>query len=122
MQSEKLAVYGTLRRGSDNKGLVEKSTLVYPGHTRFPAVIYNEKGLGTVVEVLDVTKEDLNRYDMYEGVKSGLYRRIRTNVKMDDGGKERAWLYVAGDLLLANESVFEVIEGGDWNKRQDRNV
>jgi|TARA_R100001530_G_scaffold47170_2_gene35478 gamma-glutamylcyclotransferase (GGCT)/AIG2-like uncharacterized protein YtfP len=122
MRSEKLAVYGTLRRGSDNKGVVENTTLVYPGHTRFPAVIYNEKGKGTIVEVLDVTKEDLNTYDMYEGVKSGMYRRVRTNVKMDDGGKERAWLYVAGDLLLANETVFEVIEGGDWNKRQDRNI
>ena len=40
----KLAVYGTLRRGSKNTGRVKKSSLVYPGHKNFPAVIQNDKG------------------------------------------------------------------------------
>jgi len=43
-------------------------------------------------------------------------------VKMDDGNEENAWVYVAGDDLLQNESIFEVIESGDWEKRKDRNV
>jgi len=119
---EKLAVYGTLRRGDSNKGKMPDCTLVYPGHTRFPAVIHNPDGKGVVVEVLDVSKEDLRVYDKYEGIAQGLYRRVRTRVKMDDGKEENAWVYVAGDDLLQNESIFEVIESGDWERRKDRNV
>ena len=73
----KLAVYGTLRAGSKNTGIVKNSSLVYPGHESFPAVIHNKKGSGTVVEVHNVSEEDLVRYDMYEGISSGLYRRVR---------------------------------------------
>ena len=60
----KLAVYGTLRNGSKNTGILENSSLVYPGHNTFPAVIQNQKGSGTVVEVHEVSEEDLKRYDM----------------------------------------------------------
>ena len=77
----KLAVYGTLRAGSNKTGVIKNSSLVYPGHESFPAVIHNKKGSGTVVEVHDVSEEDLVRYDMYEGVSSGLYRRVKTKVK-----------------------------------------
>ena len=62
----KLAVYGTLRAGSNKTGVIKNSSLVYPGHESFPAVIHNKKGSGTVVEVHDVSEEDLVRYDMYE--------------------------------------------------------
>ena len=79
----KLAVYGTLRAGSNKTGVIKNSSLVYPGHESFPAVIHNKKGSGTVVEVHDVSEEDLVRYDMYEGVSSGLYRRVKTKVNMD---------------------------------------
>jgi gamma-glutamylcyclotransferase (GGCT)/AIG2-like uncharacterized protein YtfP len=115
---EKLAVYGTLRRGNENTGRIENCSLVYPGHTRFPAIIQNTRGLGAVVEVLNVSDEDINMYDSYEGIDSGLYRRVKTKVKMDSGEKEDAWVYVAGDLLLQHENVFEVIKGGDWEKRK----
>ena len=113
----KLAVYGTLRAGSKNTGVIKNSSLVYPGHESFPAVIQNERGSGTVVEVHDVSEEDLVRYDMYEGVTSGLYRRVKTKVNMDDGSKEKVWLYVAGDELLQRSNMFRVIQSGDWYNR-----
>ena len=40
----KLAVYGTLRAGSKNTGVIKNSSLVYPGHESFPAVIHNKRG------------------------------------------------------------------------------
>ena len=113
----KLAVYGTLRAGSKNTGVVKKSSLVYPGHESFPAVIQNEKGSGTVVEVHEVSEEDLKRYDMYESIDSGLYRRVKTDVKMDDGETESVWVYVAGDELMQRSKMFRVIKSGDWYNR-----
>ena len=113
----KLAVYGTLRRGSNNTGRVKKSSLVYPGHKNFPAVIQNDKGKGTVVEVHDISFEELMRYDMYEGISSGLYRRVKTNVEMDNGSTENVWMYVAGDEMLQRSNSFRVIESGDWYNR-----
>jgi len=116
-EKNKIAVYGTLRRGEGNLGRIENTSLVYPGHQTFPAIIQNSKGKGTVVEVRDVTEEQLMRYDMYEGVASGLYKRIKTSVDMQDGTKEDAWVYVAGDEMMQRSTSFQVIQSGDWYDR-----
>tara|TARA_R110002020_G_scaffold433242_1_gene643352 strand:- start:7 stop:357 length:351 start_codon:yes stop_codon:yes gene_type:complete len=114
----KLAVYGTLRNGNDNTGRVNNTSLVYPGHQRFPAMIQDYKGKGTVVEVHDVTSEDLAQYDMYEGIKVGLYERVKVDVDMDSGDKIKTWVYVAGKRLLDMVDVFEEIPNGDWYDRK----
>ncbi len=113
----KLAVYGTLRKGSDNLGRIEKTTLIYPGHRRFPAMIYDEAGSGTVVEVHEVDSEALIAYDHYEGVSAGVYQRVRTDVAMDDGRTTPAWVYLAGEKLLEQSESFVVITSGDWFNR-----
>ena len=64
-----------------------------------------------------MSKEDLVRYDMYEGISSGLYRRVETEVNMDDGSKEKVWLYVAGDELMQRSNMFRIIPSGDWYNR-----
>ena len=102
----RLAVYGTLRRGYPDTGKVEGFSLVFPGTQSFPAVIKNEKGKGAVVELVDVTSEDLNMYDEYEGVANGLYIRTTAPINMDDGKTEKAWIYVAGPQLWASSNSF----------------
>ena len=114
----KLAVYGTLRNGNDNTGRVNNTSLVYPGHQRFPAMIQDYKGKGTVVEVHDVTSEDLAQYDMYEGINVGLYERVKIDVDMDSGDKIKTWVYVAGQRLLDMVDIFEEIPNGDWYDRK----
>ena len=116
-QKDKIAVYGTLRRGEGKLGMIENKSLVYPGHQTFPEVIQNLKGKGTVVEVRDITEEQLMRYDMYEGISSGLYRRVKTDVEMEDGTTESAWVYVAGDEMMQRSNSFKVIQSGDWYDR-----
>ena len=116
-QKDKIAVYGTLRRGDGDMGKLKRTSLVYPGHQTFPAIIQNSKGSGTVVEVHDVTFEELMRYDMYEGISSGLYRRVKTDVKMDNGSTENVWIYVAGDEMLQRSTSFRVLESGAWYDR-----
>jgi gamma-glutamylcyclotransferase (GGCT)/AIG2-like uncharacterized protein YtfP len=114
----KLAVYGTLRNGNKNTGRVDNTSLVYPGHQRFPAMIQDYKGKGTVVEVHDVTSEDLAQYDMYEGINIGLYERVKVDVDMDSGDKIKTWVYVAGQRLLDMVDIFEEIPNGDWYDRK----
>tara|TARA_R110002073_G_scaffold329691_3_gene512448 strand:- start:445 stop:840 length:396 start_codon:yes stop_codon:yes gene_type:complete len=111
----RLAVYGTLRRGYPDTGKVEGFSLVFPGTQSFPAVIKNEKGKGAVVELVDVTSEDLNMYDEYEGVANGLYIRTTAPINMDDGKTEKAWIYVAGPQLWASSNSFTEVPDGDWH-------
>ena len=113
----KLAAYGTLRKGSDNLGRIEKTKLIYPGHRRFPAMIHDAAGSGTVVEVQEIDNEALIAYDRYEGVNEGIYRRVKADVVMDDGSRTAAWVYLAGEKLLEQSESFVVIKSGDWFDR-----
>ena len=79
---DKLAVYGTLRKGSKQTYRVKDVSLVFPGHKNFPAIIKNKEGKGAVVELLGVDDADLISYDNYEGVSSGLYTREKINVEL----------------------------------------
>ena len=111
----RLAVYGTLRRGFEDTGHVKGFSLVWPGTKSFPAIIKNNKGKGAVVELIDVSEEELNMYDMYESVKDGLYIRTTVDVILDKTDKkEKCWVYVAGPLLWQNSSMFTEIPDGDW--------
>tara|TARA_B100000029_G_scaffold206875_1_gene204633 strand:+ start:3381 stop:3776 length:396 start_codon:yes stop_codon:yes gene_type:complete len=114
----RLAVYGTLRRNYPDKGKVKGFSLVFPGHQSFPAVIKNEKGKGAVVELMDVSDEELNMYDQYESVDTGLYIRTTVDVDLDNGNKEKAWIYVAGPVLWQSSSSFTEVPDGDWHSRK----
>ena len=54
----KLAVYGTLRSGNKNTGVLENSSLVYPGHKQFPAVIQNKKGKSLLLSFKGLPKNN----------------------------------------------------------------
>lgn len=114
----RLAVYGTLRRGYPETGLVENFSLVFPGTKSFPAIIKNNKGKGVVVELMDATPEDLNMYDEYESVSTGLYIRTTVPVTLDNGKEEKVWIYVAGPSLWQNSQSFTEVPDGDWHSRK----
>jgi len=111
----RLAVYGTLRRDYPTKGKIEGFSLVFPGTQSFPALIKNEKGKGAVVELMDVSNEELNMYDRYEGVDNGLYIRTTAPIKLENGDTEKAWVYVAGPQLWQSANSFTEVPDGDWH-------
>jgi gamma-glutamylcyclotransferase (GGCT)/AIG2-like uncharacterized protein YtfP len=118
----RLAVYGTLRRGFPDTGKLKGFSLVFPGTMSFPALIKNENGKGAVVEMLDVTEDDLSYYDRYENIDGGLYIRTTAEVNLDSGKKEKAWVYVAGPLLWENSQTFTEVPDGDWFSRKTSNM
>ena len=115
----KLAVYGTLRNGKRETCKVDGYSLVYPGHYNYPAAIINNSSKGMVVEVMEVGQEDIDNYDVYEGIDTGLYdRRVVTAY---NGKKEtKAWMYTAGPLLLQHKNVFELVPQQDWLSKKSK--
>ena len=59
----------------------------------------------------------LAAYDRYEGVAAGVYQRTLMKVTMADGTTLEAWVYLAGEKLLAQSASFIAISGGDWFER-----
>mgnify|MGYP003651660804 FL=1 len=116
---KKLAVYGTLRNGKRKTCKVDGYSLVYPGHYNYPAAIINNSSEGMVVEVIDVEQEDIDNYDVYEGIDTGLYDR-RVVTAYDGEKKVDAWMYTAGPLLLQHKSVFELVPKQDWLSKKSK--
>ena len=121
MQSNRVAVYGSLRSGFGNHRLLDNDESTFVGEevvqgwglypyagTGFPAAAVKEDAQ-VVVEVYDVSDAVFKRLDGLEGYPS-FYDR--TEVPLVDGTK--AWMYfhhkVAPDLKR------KLIEHGDWKK------
>ena len=119
---DKLAVYGTLRNGSRDTYRVKDVSLVFPGHKNYPALLKNKEGRGAVVELIDVDNYDLESYDNYEGIKTGLYVREVIDVFEDDNLKTKAWVYIAGPLLMQNKLVFEEVPEQNWLSKKTKKM
>tara|TARA_R100000742_G_C4219064_1_gene43330 strand:+ start:182 stop:556 length:375 start_codon:yes stop_codon:yes gene_type:complete len=119
---DKLAVYGTLRKGNKETYRIKDVSLVFPGHKNFPAVIKNKDGKGAVVEILKVDDADLLSYDSYEGISNGLYIREKIDVFKDDSFFTKAWIYIAGPLLMQNKLVFEEVPEQDWKSQKTQKM
>jgi|TARA_R110000824_G_scaffold88230_1_gene217000 gamma-glutamylcyclotransferase (GGCT)/AIG2-like uncharacterized protein YtfP len=119
---DKLAVYGTLRNGKRDTYRVKDVSLVFPGHKNYPALIKNKEGSGAVVELIDVNDYDLTSYDNYEGIKTGLYVREKIDVYDNDDLKTKAWIYIAGPVLMQNKLVFEEVPEQDWLNKKTKKM
>lgn len=119
---KQLAVYGSLRDGTRETYRIKDVSLVFPGHRAFPTIISDEDGKGAVVELIDVDNADLASYDIYEGVRRGLYNRkvIDVYYKDSDNVKTKAWVYIAGPLLMEMHDVFEEVPEQDWLSEKTR--
>lgn len=120
-------VYGSLRKGLHNHGLVQEQKFLglgrlHPINTRmsftmraycasFPAVyrdqVFNE--MGTIDgEVYGVDDECLARLDGLEG-HPHWYRREEVEVTLQDGHNVKVWMYVMTDRPQG-----PIVASGDW--------
>lgn len=90
----KVFVYGTLKRGGDNHGWIEKQQFVaearteplyrlydlggYPGMVRVP-----QQGLSIEGEVWEVDEAGLERLDVLEDTEGGEYERVAVPLQGD---------------------------------------
>ena len=105
---DRLAVYGTLRRGGSNHHVVSGITGDWASGTvrgwvyeigwgdaaGYPGLTLDAAGPSVAVDVL--SSPDLDRHlrtlDRFEGPG---YRRVTTEVALEDGSVESAWVYEA---------------------------
>lgn len=104
MSKNIIAVYGTLRNGKDEVDHI-RGTMLNCGH--FPSIKHHKDGDLVEIEIKHVTEEDLDYFDKYEGLDSGLYKRVK--VKTESGLE--VWLY-EGDVTY-NENAYEKIKADD---------
>jgi gamma-glutamylcyclotransferase (GGCT)/AIG2-like uncharacterized protein YtfP/cation transport regulator ChaC len=124
MNQSKVFVYGTLRKGERNAGLLKNAHCIaeqcwtdgemYDTGYGYPAI---KKSLGSRVygELYTVTEDELQRLDQLEGyAESGnnnLYERIEQTV-CTDKGPVVAYMYVASQANLLNRKI----PNGDWKE------
>ena len=102
-----LFVYGSLRSGHAANAMLDTCTLI--GDATVNGILYDIEGRFTALIVYGDTpvrgelwrcpSQLLLQLDTYEGVSSGLFRRIATTATKADGSGAPCWLYVAGPAL-----------------------
>jgi gamma-glutamylcyclotransferase (GGCT)/AIG2-like uncharacterized protein YtfP len=102
-----LFVYGTLRSNGAGAALLANGELVGVGAVG--GVLYDIDGAYPALvlygnapvrgEVWRCPSGALLALDQYEGLTEGLFRRVGTEIQMDDGSTRACWTYVAGPKL-----------------------
>lgn len=100
--TQKVAVYGTLKRGHGNHRLLQFAPFLGGGKTKskYPLVVsglpymYDNKGVGhnVEVEVYECDHHDMRDLDMLEG-HPNFYRRKVIPIQMNNGEVIDAWVY-----------------------------
>ena len=115
-----LFVYGTLKQRGGMERLMAGCTPIQSATVEgslydlgdYPALVLD--GGGTVTgEVWRCPAETLERLDSYEGVPTGLFRRVRTMA-----GDVECWTYVAGPALEGRLFAGARIPNGSWPRRE----
>lgn len=124
----KIAVYGTLRQGYGNALYLGDSKLVGKGKTKekykltasgIPFVKKNEPVHNVVVEVYEVTDEQLPTVDRLEGYdpndhEGSWYKRTPIQVELDNGEEVEASIYFNDD---EGGTLIESGDYADYNRR-----
>ena len=107
MQLKLLAVYGTLR-GKENILKTERlEGFEMFSLGGFPMIIPNDNE-SVVIDIMNITDDELRRYDRYESVPNLYTREI---VKTSLGN---TYIYVP--TIQTQQREKEKVEGGDWLK------
>lgn len=111
--SEKLFVYGTLMFPEIRSALVRRefetfpavlqgyrrSAVVLAGRAPVPGIVVDETASVTGLVLRGVDRKSLWIFDTFEGVKDGLYTRLRVTVKDGEGKAVEALTYVSGPAV-----------------------
>ncbi|MBY9017320.1 MAG: gamma-glutamylcyclotransferase [Candidatus Lokiarchaeota archaeon] len=95
--------------------LVNNYSRVFPRKYWFPVVLPSDDSFWALK--FDVSQEELNQLDNYEGVHLGLFERIQTKVELKTGSKINAFLYVPTENLIVSQMLTNELDTSDrWKE------
>lgn len=127
---KRVAVYGTLKQGYGNHGLIKSAKFVGKGKTKskYPLRVsglpymYDTKGVGhnVDVEVYDCDHWEMIDLDRLEG-HPNFYERKVTQIVLDSGEVVDAWVYFINEDFYGlaehqRKNVVQSYEGTIWNR------
>jgi len=83
--------------------LVHNYSRVFPPSYWFPVVFASTESFWALK--FDVTQEELNQLDNYEGVDLGLFERIQAQVELRTRNKISAFLYIPTTNLINSQKL-----------------
>ncbi len=130
MGSERIFVYGTLRRGATRdatkffEGVVFAATARVRGRLfdfgDYPGLRLDDSADWVIGELIDVDESALVHMDAWEGISpagSGEYLRVRAEAERDDGTVDPCWVYEVSAAFAARRAE---ISSGDWLEHAPR--
>ena len=91
--------------------LVTNFSRVYPQGYWFPIVFPSKESFWALK--FEVTQQELEDLDNYEGVNDDLFKRIEIYVKLKSGEKTKAFLYVPTDNLISTNKLHKGLDTSD---------
>ncbi|MBL9180269.1 MAG: gamma-glutamylcyclotransferase [Verrucomicrobiaceae bacterium] len=100
-------VYGTLKRGADNHGWIEKQQFVAKARTKplyrlfdlggYPGMIRDDNGRAIEGEIWDVGEAGLTQLDVLEDIEGGEYERVVIELEGEFADQRvEGYLYLRG--------------------------
>lgn len=115
METARVFVYGTLRRGGSNSFRMDGAEFVAAATVNgrlyhiswYPGIVLDPAAGPVRGEIHQVSPERLAALDAFEGPE---YRRVETEVTTSEGGRMSAWIWEWARPVEG----FGHIAGGDW--------
>ena len=71
----------------------------------------------------EVTKQELEKLDIYEGVKSGLFKRVKTEVVLKNNKLIEAFIYIPTNNMINSQGLSPHLDKFDsWKKEIEKSV
>ena len=71
----------------------------------------------------EVTNQELVELDVYEGVKSGLFKRVKTKVVLINNEYTEAYIYIPTNNTIISEGLSPELDKSDsWKKEIEKSV
>ncbi|MEJ2248527.1 MAG: gamma-glutamylcyclotransferase [Candidatus Lokiarchaeota archaeon] len=89
---------------------------IFPRGNWFPYVLPSEGDSFWALK-FDVNSQQLEQLDYYEGVKAGLYKRVKTEIMLKNEEKSEAFIYVPTEATIESQNLaLESDEEDQWKE------
>jgi len=82
---------------------VKNFTRIYPKHSWFPYVLPSKDSFKALK--FDVNEQELETLDRIEGVFEGLFKRVKTEIYLENDRKSSVFIYIPTDKTIKSQKL-----------------